>query len=93
MQPIDIVEWVKSTYKNYKTAFPVIDEDLQKQIHTCIEQTNLLWQGPYLSLQRPYGHRQPQRGRSRIAGNDYAPAEYPQWPAGPALGYSRSPPA
>jgi hypothetical protein len=55
MQPIDIVERVKTTYKNYiKTAFPVIDDDLQKQIHACIEQANLLWREPYLSLQRPY---------------------------------------
>ncbi len=55
MQPIDIVEKVKSIYKNYiKTAFPVIDEDLQMQMRQRIEEANLLWQGPYLSLQRPY---------------------------------------
>jgi ATP-dependent helicase YprA (DUF1998 family) len=55
MQPIDIVERVKTTYKNYiKTAFPVIDDDLRTQMHARIEQANLLWRGPYLSLQRPY---------------------------------------
>ena len=55
MQPIDIVEGVKSDYKNYiKTAFPVIDDDLRSQMYAHIEQANLLWRGPYLSLQRPY---------------------------------------
>src|SRR5262245_25952164 len=55
MQPIDIIERVKTTYKSYiKTAFPVIDNDLRGQMHTLIEQENLLWRGPYLSLQRPY---------------------------------------
>jgi ATP-dependent helicase YprA (DUF1998 family) len=55
MQPIDIVERVKATYKNYiKTAFPVIDDDLRSQMYAHIEQANLLWRGPYLSLQRPY---------------------------------------
>src|SRR5687767_1585780 len=55
MQPIDIIERVKTTYKSYiKTAFPVIDDDLRAQMHSLIEQDNLLWRGPYLSLQRPY---------------------------------------
>src|SRR5512142_2173966 len=55
MQPIEIVERVKSTYKNYiKTAFPVIDPGLRTQMHERIDQANLLWQGPFLSLQRPY---------------------------------------
>ncbi|MBW1716033.1 MAG: DEAD/DEAH box helicase [Deltaproteobacteria bacterium] len=55
MQPIEIVERVKTTYKNYiKTAFPVIDDDLRIQMHDLIEQANLLWRGPYLSLQKPY---------------------------------------
>ncbi len=55
MQPIDIVERVKSTYKSYiKTAFPVVDDDLRQQMHAHIEGVNLLWRGPYLSLQRPY---------------------------------------
>ncbi|MGA9771159.1 MAG: DEAD/DEAH box helicase [Blastocatellia bacterium] len=55
MQPIEIVERVKTTYKNYvKTAFPVIDDDLREQMHAHIEEANLLWRGPYLSLQRPY---------------------------------------
>ena len=55
MQPIDIIERVKTTYKSYiKTSFPVIDDDLRAQMHTLIEQDNLLWRGPYLSLQRPY---------------------------------------
>jgi ATP-dependent helicase YprA (DUF1998 family) len=55
MQPIEIVEGVKSAYKNYiKTAFPVIDDDLRAQMHARIEESNLLWRGPYLSLQRPY---------------------------------------
>jgi ATP-dependent helicase YprA (DUF1998 family) len=55
MQPIDIVERVKTTYRNYiKTAFPVIDGGLRGQMHERIDQANLLWRGPYLSLQRPY---------------------------------------
>jgi hypothetical protein len=55
MQPIDIVERVKATYKSYiRTAFPVVDEDLRQQIYRQIEQTDLLWRGPFLSLQRPY---------------------------------------
>jgi len=55
MQPIDIVERVKATYKSYiKTAFPIIDDDLRMQMYDLIEQANLLWRGPYLSLQRPY---------------------------------------
>ena len=55
MQPIDIVERVKATYKSYiKTAFPIIDDDLRMQMYGLIEQANLLWRGPYLSLQRPY---------------------------------------
>ena len=55
MQPIEIAERVKTTYKNYiKTAFPVIDINLKSQMYTLMEQKNLLWQGPYLSLQRPY---------------------------------------
>jgi CRISPR/Cas system-associated endonuclease/helicase Cas3 len=32
----------------------VIDDDLRTQMHARIEQANLLWRGPYLSLQRPY---------------------------------------
>ncbi|MBW1794341.1 MAG: DEAD/DEAH box helicase [Deltaproteobacteria bacterium] len=55
MQPIEIVERVKTTYKNYiKTSFPVIDDDLRAQMYALMEQANLLWRGPYLSLQRPY---------------------------------------
>jgi ATP-dependent helicase YprA (DUF1998 family)/recombinational DNA repair protein RecR len=55
MQPIDIVERVKTNYRNYiKTAFPVIDGGLRVQMHERIDQANLLWRGPYLSLQRPY---------------------------------------
>jgi ATP-dependent helicase YprA (DUF1998 family) len=55
MQPIDIVERVKSSYKRYiKTAFPVLDDGLRRQMHDRIEQANLLWRGPFLSLQRPY---------------------------------------
>lgn len=55
MQPIEIVERVKTTYKNYiKTSFPVVDPALRGQIHERIDQANLLWQGPFLSLQRPY---------------------------------------
>ena len=34
MQPIDIVERVKTTYKNYiKTAFPITDDALRTQMH------------------------------------------------------------
>jgi hypothetical protein len=55
MQPIDIVEPVKTTYKNYiKTSFPVLNDGLRQQMHAQIEQANLLWQGPFLSLQCPY---------------------------------------
>jgi hypothetical protein len=55
LQPIEIVEKLKANYKNYiKTAFPVIDDDLRSQMYTSIDQANLLWRGPYLSLQRPY---------------------------------------
>jgi len=55
MQPIDIVEHVKATYKNYiKTAFPMVDPVLRAQVFEKIEDANLLWRGPYLSLQRPY---------------------------------------
>jgi hypothetical protein len=43
MQPIDIVEQAKTTYKNYiKTTFPVIDEGLRAQMHARIDQANLL---------------------------------------------------
>jgi ATP-dependent helicase YprA (DUF1998 family) len=55
MQPIEIVERIKASYKNYiKTAFPFADESLQAQMSELIEQADLLWRGPYLSLQRPY---------------------------------------
>ncbi|MCZ2155718.1 MAG: DEAD/DEAH box helicase [Bryobacterales bacterium] len=55
MQPIDIVEQVKSTYKNYiKTAFPIVDVALRAQVAEKVEEASLLWRGPYLSLQRPY---------------------------------------
>jgi len=55
LQPIEIVEKVKANYKNYiKTAFPVIDDNLRSQMYASIDQANLLWRGPYLSLQRPY---------------------------------------
>ena len=55
MQPIDIVERVKATYKNYiKTAFPIIDPALRGQVFEKIDDASLLWRGPYLSLQRPY---------------------------------------
>src|SRR5690606_31879255 len=55
MQPIDIVERVKASYKRYiKTAFPIVDEGLREQVHDRIDQANLLWRGPFLSLQRPY---------------------------------------
>jgi hypothetical protein len=55
MQPIDIVARVKSTYRGYiKTAFPVLDDTLRAQLYRLLETGNLLWRGPYLSLQRPY---------------------------------------
>jgi ATP-dependent helicase YprA (DUF1998 family) len=55
MQPLSIVERVKANYKNYiKTAFPIIDDSLREQAHAHIDEANLLWRGPYLSLQRPY---------------------------------------
>ncbi|CAN5649391.1 hypothetical protein BH20ACI3_BH20ACI3_27930 [soil metagenome] len=55
MQPLDIVERVKANYKSYiKTAFPIIDDRLREQAHAHIDEANLLWRGPYLSLQRPY---------------------------------------
>ena len=55
MQPIDIVEQVKATYKNYiKTAFPIVDPALRGKVFEKIDDANLLWRGPYLSLQRPY---------------------------------------
>ncbi len=55
MQPLEVVERVKSTYKTYiKTAFPILNDDLREQMHDLIDQENLLWRGPYLSLQRPY---------------------------------------
>jgi ATP-dependent helicase YprA (DUF1998 family) len=55
MQPIEVVERVKTTYKSYiKTSFPVIDDRLRGQMHRLMDQENLLWRGPYLSLQRPY---------------------------------------
>src|SRR5687767_9852248 len=55
MQPLDIVERVKANYKGYiKTAFPIIDDSLRKQAHAHMDEANLLWHGPYLSLQRPY---------------------------------------
>lgn len=55
MQPIDIVEQVKATYKNYiKTAFPIIDPALRGQVFEKIDDASLLWRGPCLSLQRPY---------------------------------------
>jgi len=55
MQPIDIIERIKALYKSYiKTAFPVIDNGLREQMHDLLDQGNLLWRGPYLSLQRPY---------------------------------------
>jgi ATP-dependent helicase YprA (DUF1998 family) len=55
MQPIDIVEQVKGTYKNYiKTAFPIVDPALRGRVFEKIDGANLLWRGPYLSLQRPY---------------------------------------
>ncbi|MBU1701759.1 MAG: DEAD/DEAH box helicase [Candidatus Eisenbacteria bacterium] len=54
-QPITVVERMKSEYKSYiKTTFPVADAELRKQIHSLLDQEELLWRGPYLSLQRPY---------------------------------------
>jgi len=62
MQPIDIVERVKTTYKNYiKTAFPVIDEGLRAQMRARIDQANLLWRGPYLSFLAEPGPGRPKR--------------------------------
>ena len=55
MQPIEIVERVKASYKRYiKTAFPIVDAGLREQVHDRIDGANLLWRGPFLSLQRPY---------------------------------------
>jgi len=55
MQPLDIVERVKANYKSYiKTAFPIVDDRLREQAYAHIDEANLLWRGPYLSLQRPY---------------------------------------
>ncbi|MFQ5675508.1 MAG: DEAD/DEAH box helicase, partial [bacterium] len=55
MQPIEIVERVKANYKTYiRTAFPIADDTLRAQLFNLIEQSDLLWRGPYLSLQRPY---------------------------------------
>ena len=55
MQPLEVVDRVKATYKTYiKTAFPILNDGLRQQMHALIDQENLLWRGPYLSLQRPY---------------------------------------
>src|SRR5215813_12007031 len=55
MQPLEITERVKTTYRNYiKTSFPVADDALREHLHSLIDQENLLWRGPFLSLQRPY---------------------------------------
>jgi ATP-dependent helicase YprA (DUF1998 family) len=55
MQPIEIVEQIKTTYKSYiKTAFPVSDDALREKLHRRMDESDLLWRGPYLSLQRPY---------------------------------------
>lgn len=54
MQPIEIVERITTSCKNYlKTAFPVIDDGLRVQMHALVDRANLLWHGLYLSLQRP----------------------------------------
>lgn len=38
MQPLEIVERVKTTYKSYiKTAFPVISDNLREQMHGQID--------------------------------------------------------
>jgi hypothetical protein len=55
MQPLALVQNVCAEYQRYiETTFPILDEGLHRQINEKINDENLLWKGPYVSLSRPF---------------------------------------
>jgi ATP-dependent helicase YprA (DUF1998 family) len=55
MQPLRLADATRTDYRRYiRTSFPVLDEQLRTLIDRMIEERNLLWKSPYVSLSRPY---------------------------------------
>src|SRR5579885_2947234 len=55
MQPFGAVEKIKENYQRFvETSFPIKDPLLQREFQRLIQQEQLLWQEPYISLSRPY---------------------------------------
>lgn len=55
MQPLALAQQVCMEYRRYiETSFPILDEHLRRQIDEKVSNENLLWKGPYVSLNRPF---------------------------------------
>lgn len=58
MQPLRLADDARADYRRYiLTSFPILDSDLRATIERNIDDHNLLWKSPYLSLSRPYESR------------------------------------
>jgi len=55
MQPFILAEKVKEEYAKYiRTSFPFLNPDLREAFIRQIEEGNLLWKGPYVTLSRNF---------------------------------------
>ena len=55
MQPLALAQHICADYRRYiETTFPILDNELRRQIDEKITSEYLLWKGPYVSLSRPF---------------------------------------
>ncbi len=68
MQPFLTAEHVKDAYRRYvQTSFPIRWAELRARFERLIEEENLLWQDPFVSLSRPF-EKGRDAGRARLRG-------------------------
>ena len=55
MKPFSVSEEILKEFEMYQTTtFPILDQDLREKVLKTIREENLLWKGPYISLERDY---------------------------------------
>src|SRR5258708_1954397 len=55
MQPVAFAQDLRAEYRRYiETTFPILDQDLRRQVEEKINSEYLLWKGPYISLSQPF---------------------------------------
>lgn len=55
MQPFGAVEKIKETYQSFvETSFPLADANLREKFRRLVEDQQLLWRDPFVSLSRPF---------------------------------------